>query len=146
MDLIIVTSGVLLHVALGRWISSPWLVPDLTLVSLVLALRRSRSVEPMRTVVITSLLAMAFTVHHPFHAAGAYLVVGWGIKTLMSRLWYPPSKGEATRGFLPLISIGIAEALLLVIVGTPLVFAVMRWVVTCGCSVPVILLMSRRLA
>lgn len=133
------TSGVLLHVALGRWVASPWMVPDLTLVSLVLVLMRSRPANSIRPVVLTSLLAMAFTVHHPFQAGGAYLVVGWGIKTVMSRF-------EATRGFLPLITIGVAEALLLVIFGTPLVFAVMRWIVTCGCSLPVILLMHRRLA
>ncbi len=139
MDLVIVTSGVLLHVAIGRWFSSPWLVPDLTLVSLVLALVRSRQAGSMRAVIIASLLVMVFTAHHPFQAAGAYLVIGWGIKTLMSRL-------EASRGFLPLIAIGIAEALLLVIFGTPLIFAVMRWVVTCGCSLLVILLTHRRLA
>ncbi|MBI4353605.1 MAG: hypothetical protein HY595_00065 [Candidatus Omnitrophica bacterium] len=161
MDLISVTSGVILHVALGRWVSSPWLVPDLTLVGLVLALvrvlrqaqdpERSRGrgkprmvsgVESRRTVFVASLLAAALTFHHPFQAAAAYGALGWGIKTLLSRVWspavgwQPPSAegGKAARGVLPLITIGVAEALLLLVLGAPFVLAVMRWMVTCACG------------
>lgn len=154
MDVVIVAVGALLHLALGRWISSPWMVPDLLLVSLGVALWRSSSSASLRPVIVTSLIAMCFTVRHPLQAAWGYLGVGWIMKTVMFRLDVsrrflprdPPScvrPEQSLRDFSgPVLAIGLAEGLLLaiwlVVIGptprSPLVLAAMRWALTCGCG------------
>lgn len=135
MDVAIVTIGALLQVVAGSWVSSPWVVPDLTLIVLTLVLTRSSQPATFRPILVTSLLVMCLTARHPLLAASSYLGVGWMIKTLASR-W------DLRQGVLPLVAIGVAEAALLgawlLAIGplprAPFLFAATRWGVTLGCG------------
>lgn len=135
MDVVIVTIGVLLHVVAGLWVSSPWALPDLTLIVLTFVLLRSAQPAAFRPILATSLLVMCVTARHPLLAAASYLGVGWLIKTVASR-W------DLRRGVLLLLMIGVAEAALLGVwllaVGplprAPFLLAATRWGVTLGCA------------
>ena len=135
MDLVMVTVGVLIHVVAGSWVSSPWVLPDLTLIVLTLVLTRSSQPPAVRPILLTSLLVMWFTARHPLLAAASYLGVGWLIRTLASR-W------DVRQGVFPLVIIGLAEAVLLGVwlltIGpiprAPVAAAATRWVVTLGCG------------
>lgn len=135
MDIIIVTAGVLLHIAAGAWAASPWMLPDLSLIGLTLVLARSSQPTPVRPILLVSWLAMCFTARHAVVAAMSYLGAGWLIRVLASR-W------EVRQGTLPLLILGLAEAALLglwlLLIGprpsAPFLMVSMRWAVTLGCG------------
>ncbi|HBQ38715.1 MAG: hypothetical protein A3B73_03970 [Omnitrophica WOR_2 bacterium RIFCSPHIGHO2_02_FULL_63_39] len=135
MDVVVVTIGVLLQVVVGSWVSSPWVVPDLTLIVLTLVVTRTSTPSTARPILVTALLVMCLTARHPLLAAASYLGVGWLIKAAASR-W------DLRQGVLPLVMIGVAEAVLLgawlLVVGplphAPFLLAATRWGVTLGCG------------
>ena len=82
---IFVGVSALFHLALGRWTPSSWLVPDLTITSMVLAILLLPG-RPLSPAVVGGLLVMLLTVQHPLAMGAAYLAVG-GLMKLGADQW-----------------------------------------------------------
>lgn len=76
---IFVAVSALLHLVLGRWMPSPWLMPDLTVTSMVLAILLLPR-RPLSPAAAGGTLVMLTTVHHPLAMGAAYAAVGGLIK------------------------------------------------------------------
>jgi hypothetical protein len=95
----------LLHLVLGRWIGSGWWTPDLTLVSIALAMAERRTLAPA---LLGGCLTMAVTVRHASIFGLAYAGAGWLIGGL-ARRW------DLRDPRMQLVAVGIAEASLLAV-------------------------------
>ncbi|MDP3704199.1 MAG: hypothetical protein Q8R78_07405 [Candidatus Omnitrophota bacterium] len=73
------------HLALALASPSPWWVPDLTLVGLVLAVGRSPA-RWFACTVFAGLLTVAWAVRFPGQVFAGYLLIGW-VSHLLSRHW-----------------------------------------------------------
>ena len=98
---LIVSMGALGHLAIGRWVASPWLVPDLTLVIIVVTMIRCPGYS-LSPALYGGLLVMLFTIHHSVAVGLAY--VGAGVLTkLLATQWNVASP------FLQQAMVGVAE-------------------------------------
>jgi len=107
--ILIVGLGTLFHLALGRWVASPWLVPDLTLVSMVLAMAQAPE-HSMKLTLLGSCLAMVLTPYQPVLVGLAYTAAG-GLVSLLALRW------DFDVPLMPLLATGAAEAMLLALGG-----------------------------
>ena len=76
---------VIAHLALAMISPSPWWVPDLTLVGLILAVGRA----PARWLafsVLAGLITAVWAVRFPGQLVAGYLLIGW-VSQLLSRHW-----------------------------------------------------------
>lgn len=73
-----------LHVALGRWTPSPWLMPDLTVTSMALAILLLPR-RPLSPAVAGGVLVMLMSHHHSLAVGAAYAAVGGLIKLCAGR-------------------------------------------------------------
>ena len=103
---LIVGSGTLCHVVLGRWVS-PWLMPDLTLLSVLLTMLQIPG-HPLGPALLGGVLAMVLAVHHPVLIGLAYLGAGWVVKWLAA--WW-----DVTGVSMQRMAVGVAEGLLLTV-------------------------------
>ena len=106
--LVIVASGALLLISVGRWVASPWFVPDLMLVGLVVAMSHASEQSSITPAVLGSLVAMLTSTSHAVVIGGAYLVVGAVLNVLAGRV-------DLANPFIQLIVLGAAEGCLLVL-------------------------------
>ncbi|MBI3319970.1 MAG: hypothetical protein HYZ89_05235 [Candidatus Omnitrophica bacterium] len=104
---LIVTLGVLSHLAIGRWIASPWWVPDLTLLSIVVTMARYPG-QAFLPALYGGLLMMLFTVHHAVAVGLSY--VGAGVLTKLLA-----TQGDLATPFLQQVIVGVAEIGLLAV-------------------------------
>ena len=151
-DFLIVGCGVLWHLILGRWLSSPWVVPDVTLASVVLAMARTprqplnassrfahsgqwgEPVHAMGPALVAGLLVMLLSVRKPLLMGTAYVGAGWLVRSLALR-W------DLTSPAMQRAAVAIAEAcvlaveLFLTITVTPglLFLSAARLVMTVAC-------------
>ena len=140
----IVGAGTALHVVLGRWVASPWLMPDLTLISMVLAMTLP-SQSLLGPALLAGFFVMLSTPQQPLLLGGTYVGAGWLIQVLALR-W------DLTDSTLQQLTVGAAEAGLLamwlmlnaqVTMGL-LLLAGMKLVMTVVC-VPLVSFVMRRL-
>jgi len=103
---VIAGGGVLLHLGMGRWLASSWVIPDVTWLSLFFVMVRSPSPPPVSVAVVTALFVMAVTPQHPLPAGLAYLSVG-------RLVWVLASRVDVTNRSSQLAIVGTLEALLL---------------------------------
>ena len=103
---LIVGFSVLAHVVLGRWVS-PWLMPDLTLLSVLLTMLQIPG-YPLGPALLGGVLAMFLAVHHPVLIGLAYLGAGWVVKWLAA--WW-----DVTGVSMQRMAVGVAEGLLLTV-------------------------------
>jgi len=82
---LIVGIGVLSHIAIGRWVPSPWLVPDLTMLSVAVLILRLPG-HPLTPAWLAGVAAMTLAVHHPLWMGMAYLSAGAAVKW-MAHQW-----------------------------------------------------------
>lgn len=82
---LLIAFGALLQVVLGCAVPSAWLVPDLILACLAVAVSREAE-SRVALAVWAALLASLFSARQPAMVAGAYLAAGWGIIYVAS-LW-----------------------------------------------------------
>ena len=71
--------AILGHLAIGRWVSSPWLAPDLTLLSMAVLILRLPG-HPLTPAWLAGVAAMTLTGHHPLWMGMAYLAAGATVK------------------------------------------------------------------
>jgi len=76
---IIVGVSVGLHLALGRWVPSPWFMPDLTVTGMVLAILLLPE-RPVSPAILSGALTMLFSVPHSLAAGVMYPLVGGLVK------------------------------------------------------------------
>ena len=67
----LIVAGTLAHVVLGRWVDSPWLLPDLTLVGICVAASRP-SVSLLEVTLVAALLPMLASSGHSWQAGLSY--------------------------------------------------------------------------
>jgi len=82
---IFVAVSALLHLVLGRWMPSPWVMPDLTVTSMVLAILLLPR-RPLGPAAAGGAMVMLTTVHHPLAMGAAYAAAG-GLVKLCSGWW-----------------------------------------------------------
>jgi len=107
---VVVGLGVLSHLAIGRWLPSPWLVPDLTMLSVAVLILRLPG-HPLAPAWLAGVAAMALAVHHPLWAGMAYLAAGAAVKW-MAHQW------EVTVPSRERLVIGIAQGGLLILLAS----------------------------
>ena len=83
--MIVLLGCLMAHVALSMMITSPWWVPDLTLVGLLLAIFALPS-EWVLYASVASLATMVWAVRFPVPIAMSYLVIGM-VTQLLTRQW-----------------------------------------------------------
>lgn len=98
--------GTLIQVSVGRWVGSPWVVPDLILISMILAMAKVPEDPPMSSGLWGAVLAMVATLHEPVAVGLAYLGTAWLVRRLASRL-------DLADPTIQLMVVGIGEVLLL---------------------------------
>lgn len=76
---VIVGVSACLHLALGRWIPSPWFMPDLTVTGMVLAILLLPD-RPISPAIISGALMMLCSVAHPLAVGVMYPIVGGLVK------------------------------------------------------------------
>jgi hypothetical protein len=106
---LIIGLGALFHLALGRWVASPWLVPDLTLVSVISAMARAPEYS-MNLVLLGGCLAIALAPSQCWWAGFAFAAAG-GLVILLGLRW------DLDVPLTQLLATGAAEAMLLVLAG-----------------------------
>jgi len=106
-EMLIVGLGVFVQLILGRWLPSPWLVPDLTLVGVLLVMARMPQ-HSLGPALMAGLLVMAVTVQQSLVVGLAYVGAG-GLMRLLSSWW------DLADPFLQPMALALAEAFLLVI-------------------------------
>ena len=92
------------HAWLARAVSSPWVVPDLTLVGLVLSVAKT-PVRWFACSVIAGLFMMGWAVRFPAQVFLSYVTLGWLVRAL-GRQW------DATDPRVQTVMIGAASLLL----------------------------------
>jgi hypothetical protein len=107
MGLAVVGLGVLLHLFLGHWVSCPWLVPDVTLVSMVCAMLRTAG-SPLMLALLGGCLTTLFTARHPLLVGMAYVGAGWLVAQL-ARRW------DLTEASMQRAAVGLTETLLVAV-------------------------------
>lgn len=75
----VVCLGVFVQIAIGRWVPSPWLTPDLTSLSMVLLILRVPG-HPLLPAWVAGLCAMTLAAHHALATALAYVGTGAVVK------------------------------------------------------------------
>ncbi|MBI4323525.1 MAG: hypothetical protein HY596_04525 [Candidatus Omnitrophica bacterium] len=98
------------QMAIGRWVSSPWLVPDLTLLSMAVLILRLPG-HPLTPAWLAGVAAMALAVQHPLWMGMAYLAAGAAVKW-MAHQW------EVTDPSRERLVIGIAQGGLLILLAS----------------------------
>lgn len=98
--------GTLIQVSVGRWVGSPWVVPDLILISMILAMAKVPEDPPMSPGLWGAVLAMVATLHEPVAVGLAYLGAAWLVRRLAFRL-------DLADPTIQLMIVGIGEAFLL---------------------------------
>ncbi len=91
----------------GGIVSSPWWVPDLILVMMVLRVRRAPE-DAVPLVLCAALMATGLTQEHPWAAASAYGTAGWVVVQMMAQL-------DLAGSTMPLVMVGAGETLLLMV-------------------------------
>ena len=142
---LIVGAGALSHLVLGRWVVSPWLMPDLMLLTVFLAMVHTPG-HPIGPALLGGLVAMLSAVHHPLLVGLAYLGAGWLIKWLAAR-W------DLADGAMPWVAVGVAEGMLIAVwlfLATPVTFRLLllsgvKVLLTIACLPLVKRLVRRRL-
>ena len=99
--------AMLSHLAIGRWSPSPWMVPDLTVLSMALAILRLPG-HPLTPAWLAGVAAMTLAGHHPLWTGVAYLAAGAAVKW-MAHQW------EVTDPSRERLVIGIAQGGLLIL-------------------------------
>ena len=101
----IIASATLTQFLLGRWISSPWLMPDLALLSILLVVMRDPR-HALGPVLFGGCCVMLLTVRHPVLIGLAYAGAGGLVRRLASQ-W------DLTAAPMQRIVVGVMEGLLL---------------------------------
>ena len=96
--------GLILQVCAGRWIVSPWWVPDFLLVSLVMGLLAAGG-RRGTLIAWAAAAAMGLSVEHPVSVAAAYASAGAVVLVLAQR-------ADLTEPRLQGVLLGILEAVL----------------------------------
>ncbi|MBI3087964.1 MAG: hypothetical protein HYY91_03665 [Candidatus Omnitrophica bacterium] len=73
---LVVIGGTCLHLLLGRWVLSPWLMPDLTFLSMASALLLMPG-RPFSAVLVGGVLVTLMSVERPLLMGLAYAGAGW---------------------------------------------------------------------
>lgn len=106
-DVLLVTIAALAQAWLGRWVASAWMVPDLLLVGMMIAM--SARPEPrLRPAWLGGCWAMLLSVRRPLVVGVAYASAGWLMKALQRR-W------EMHHAAIQLALAAIAETLLVAV-------------------------------
>ena len=92
------------HALIARAVPSPWWVPDLTLVGLILAVARAPS-RWLLLSAVAGLFTMAWAVRFPKQMFLSYVALGWVVQ-MLGRAW------DATDLRVQLGMVGLASALL----------------------------------
>ena len=92
------------HALIARAVSSPWWIPDLTLVGLVLAVARTPS-RWLLLSAVAGICTMAWAGRFPQQTFLSYIVLGWVVQAL-GRQW------DATDPRVQVGMVGLASALL----------------------------------
>lgn len=82
--MILLSSAILTHLMIARWVASPWWVPDLTLIGLTLAIGRA----PERWwsfAILAGLITMPWAARFPAQVFLSYLVCGWAVRATGNR-------------------------------------------------------------
>ena len=108
--IVIVGIGVLSHIAIGRWVPSPWLVPDLTMLSVAVLILRLPG-HPLTPAWLAGVAAMTLAGPHPRWTGMACLAAGATVKW-MAHQW------EVTDPSRERLVIGIAQGGLLILLAS----------------------------
>lgn len=100
----LVAVGVIAHVGLGRMVDPAWLMPDLTLLSIVLAMRQSPN-YPMGAALVGGCLTALIAASQAWLAGLAYLGAG-GLVRWFAQTW------DLSQRSIQLAAIAAAEAFL----------------------------------
>lgn len=128
----VVIAGTCAHLLLGRWILSPWLMPDLTFLGMALAVLLIPG-RPFSAVLVGGVLVTLMSVERPLLMGLGYAGAGW-LVLRSAVIW------DVTTPALQRFIIGGGESLILVLgfIGVPmtpglLLGAVVRLGVTIAC-------------
>ena len=107
---VLMSMAMLSQIALGRWLPSPWFVPDLTLLGMAVLILRLPE-HPFAPAWLAGVAAMTLAGRHPLWVGLAYLAAGVAVKW-MARQW------EVTEPFRERLVIGIAQGGLLILLAS----------------------------
>ncbi len=103
----IVGCGAVSHLLVGRWVNSPWLMPDLTLVGMMLAMGRFPE-QAWRIAGLSGWFAMIGSVRQPGLVGFAYAGAG-GLARWIATRW------DVSRPAVQLLAVGLTEGFILIV-------------------------------